>query len=205
MKTIRYTLWGLVALVLVGMGVFGFQTFRPGQAPSQSALYEGVDTIGGPFTLVRSDTGETATDADFADKPKAIFFGFTYCPDFCPMTLFELGNYLDELGDDAENIHALMITVDPERDTPEFLEEYVNAFSDQIVGLTGTQDAIDEVVANYRVYARRVELDDGDYTMDHTASVFLMNPQNELVGTIAFQESPATALAKLQRLADMGG
>jgi protein SCO1/2 len=204
MRALRLVLWGLVGLVVLGMGAFLTLTYLRGQAPDQAALYEGVDSVGGPFTLVRSDTGETVTEADFADKPKAIFFGFTYCPDVCPTTLFELSTYLDHLGPFAEDIHVLMVSVDPQRDTPEFLEQYVAAFSDRIVGLTGTQEAVDEAVANYRVYARRVELDDGDYTMDHTASIFLMNEDNQLVGTIAYQESPETALPKLERLARLG-
>lgn len=204
MQAVRIILWGAVALVVLGMGAFLALTTMRSQAPDQSALYEGVDSVGGPFTLVRSDTGETVTQEDFADKPKAIFFGFTYCPDVCPTTLFELSTYLEQLGPLADDIHVLMVTIDPERDTPEFLEQYVAAFSDDIVGLTGTQDAVDEAVANYRVYARRVELDDGDYTMDHTASIFLMNEENQLVGTIAYQENPETALPKLERLARMG-
>ncbi|MEO0384956.1 MAG: SCO family protein [Pseudomonadota bacterium] len=200
----RIILWGAVALIVLGMGAFLALTTMRGQAPDQSALYEGVDSVGGPFTLVRSDTGETVTQEDFADKPKAIFFGFTYCPDVCPTTLFELSTYLDQLGPLADDIHVLMVTIDPERDTPEFLEQYVAAFSDTIVGLTGTSEAVDEAVANYRVYARRVELDDGDYTMDHTASIFLMNEDNQLVGTIAYQENHETAFPKLERLARMG-
>lgn len=205
MRGVRYALWGLVALVVLGMGAFLTLTYLRGQAPDQSALYDPVETIGGPFSLVRADTGEAVTDADFADKPKAIFFGFTYCPDVCPTTLFELSTYMEQLGEQAENFHTIMVTVDPERDTPEFLDQYVSAFSDDIVGLTGTREAIDEAIANFRVYARRVELDDGDYTMDHTASIFLMNEANQLVGTIAYQESPATALPKLERLAQSGG
>ncbi|MFK7793676.1 MAG: SCO family protein [Devosiaceae bacterium] len=204
MRTLRLALWGLVALVVLGMGAFLTLSYLRGQAPDQSALYEAVDSIGGPFSLVRADTGEAVTDADFADKPKAIFFGFTFCPDVCPTTLFELSTYMDQLGPLAENFHTIMVTVDPERDTAEFLDEYVSAFSDDIVGLTGTREAIDEAIANFRVYARRVELDDGDYTMDHTASIFLMNQENQLVGTIAYQESPATALPKLERLAQSG-
>jgi protein SCO1/2 len=204
MRGIRFALWGLVGLVVLGMGAFLTLTYLRGQAPDQTALYDPVETIGGPFSLVRADTGEAVTDADFADKPKAIFFGFTYCPDVCPTTLFELATYMDELGELSDNFHTLMVTVDPERDTAEFLEEYVSAFSDDIVGLTGTREAVDEAIANFRVYARRVELDDGDYTMDHTASIFLMNQDNQLVGTIAYQESPATALSKLERLARSG-
>lgn len=204
MRGIRYALWGLVGLAVIGMGAFATLSYIRSQGPDQSALYEGVDSVGGPFTLVRSDTGETVSETDFSDKPMAIFFGFTYCPDVCPTTLFELSTYLERLGPLSENIHTIMVTVDPERDTPEFLEEYVAAFSDEIIGLTGSREAIDEAIANYRVYARRVELDDGDYTMDHTASVFLMNTENQLVGTLAYQESPETALPKLERLARLG-
>ena len=205
MRTLRLVLWGLVGLAVVAMGAFVALTVLREQAPDQTALYEGVDAVGGPFTLVRADTGETVTQEDFADKPKAIFFGFTLCPDVCPTTLFELSTYLERLGPLADNLHVLMVSVDPQRDTPEFLNDYVGAFSDEIVGLTGTQEQVDEAVANYRVYARRVDLDDGDYTMDHTASIFLMNADNQLVGTIAYQESPDTALPKLERLARMGG
>ncbi|MEM1288788.1 MAG: SCO family protein [Pseudomonadota bacterium] len=203
MRALRYTLWGLVALSVVGLGAFASQAYLNNS--SRQALYEeSVTAVGGPFELVRSDTGETVTDVDFSDKPKAIFFGFTFCPDVCPTTLFELATYLERLGENANNIHAIMVTVDPERDTPEFLNEYVTAFSDRIVGLTGTRENIDQAIENYRVYARRVELDDGDYTMDHTASIFLMNEENQLVGTIAYQEDPATALPKLQRLTSLG-
>ena len=205
MQPVRLVLWGLVALLLLGMGAFAVQAYLRAQAPDQAALYDqGVDAVGGPFTLVRADTGETVTEADFADKPKAIFFGFTYCPDVCPTTLFELSTYMNDLGPLAENFHTLMVTVDPERDTPEFLDEYVRSFDDRIVGLTGDRPNIDQAIENYRVYARRVELDSGDYTMDHTASIFLMNAQNQLVGTIAYQESPETALPKLERLARLG-
>lgn len=204
MKALRYTLWGLVALAVIGLGAFASQAYL--NTSNRQALYEeSVNAVGGPFELVRSDTGETVTDLDFSDKPKAMFFGFTYCPDVCPTTLFELATYLDRLGDDADNIHALMVTIDPERDTAEFLQEYVGAFSDRIVGLTGSQENINKAIEAYRVYARRVELDDGDYTMDHTASIFLMNQDNELVGTIAYQEDPATALPKLERLSSLGG
>ena len=205
MQTVRLVLWGLVALIVIGMGAFAVQAYLRGQSADQATLYEeSVAAVGGPFTLVRADTGEMVTDADFADKPKAIFFGFTYCPDVCPTTLFELATYMEELGPLAENFHTLMVTFDPERDTPEFLDQYVSAFDDRIIGLTGDPANVDDVISNYRVYARRVELESGDYTMDHTASIFLMNAENELIGTIAYQESPETALPKLERLARLG-
>lgn len=204
MRAFRLVLWGLVALVVVGMGIFLGLSYLRGTEDGGQLYSESVAAVGGPFSLVRSDTAEPVTEADFADKPKAIFFGFTYCPDVCPTTLFELSTYLDELGPLADNFHTLMVTVDPERDTPEFLDVYVGSFHDDIIGLTGTPENIDAVVANYRVYARRVELDDGDYTMDHTASIFLMNAQDELIGTIAYQEDAQTALAKLERLARSG-
>lgn len=204
MRMFRLVLWGLVALVVVGMGTFLTLTYLRGTDDGTALYDESVAAVGGPFSLVRADTSQPVTEADFADKPKAIFFGFTYCPDVCPTTLFELSTYLDELGPLADNFHTLMVSVDPERDTPEFLDEYVSAFHDDIIGLTGTPENVDEVVANYRVYARRVELEGGDYTMDHTASIFLMNADNELIGTIAYQEDPQTALAKLERLARSG-
>ena len=202
MKTTRFVLWGLVGVLVVGLGGFlAYSTFQ--QPADQSVLYEeSVDGIGGPFALVNSE-GQPVTDADFADKPKVMFFGFTFCPDVCPTTLYELSIYLDQMGPQADNLHAIMVSVDPERDTPEDIGRYTETFSDRIVGLTGSREQIDDIVAKYRVYAQRVELASGDYTIDHTASMFLMTADNELVGTIAYQESPETALPKLERLAEM--
>ncbi|MDQ0314362.1 SCO family protein [Amorphus orientalis] len=195
MKAVRYIAWGLVVIVAAAAIVasLGWYTGQIGDKPA------GVASIGGPFTLVNTD-GETVTLADFDDKPRAMFFGFTFCPDVCPTTLYEAGGWLNALGDKADDLTMIYVTVDPERDTPEQMKNYLSSFDPRIVGLTGSQEQVDEAIRNYRVYARKVELDDGGYTMDHTASVMLFDEDGTFKGTIDYKESTQNAVAKLERL-----
>lgn len=155
--------------------------------------------IGGPFDLVDMK-GTPVTEAIFSGKPYAIFFGFTFCPDICPTTMMEMTNWIEELGEDAQQMRFAFVSVDPERDTPEVLSEYVGAFTDQIIGLTGTPDQVDAMVKSYRVFARRVELENGDYTMDHSASVLLFDASGDLQSMITFQSTMDEAMAKLRGL-----
>ncbi|MCB1507988.1 MAG: SCO family protein [Hyphomicrobiaceae bacterium] len=203
MSSLRIVLFAVAGLAFAGLAAVTAMSMIDAPRNQDALFSEPVAGIGGPFQLV-DQNGRAVTEADFSDKPKVIYFGFTFCPEICPTTLFELSNLLEELGPAADNLHVLFITVDPERDTPEMIGGYVGAFSDRILGLSGTQDEVDAAVAAYRVYAARVPLENGGYTMDHTASVFLMNAQNQLVGTIAYGEAHDTALAKLRRLAGAG-
>ncbi|MCU0790434.1 MAG: SCO family protein, partial [Nitratireductor sp.] len=159
--------------------------------------------LGGPFELVRAD-GTPVTDKDIAGTPHAIFFGFTHCPEVCPTTLYEAAGWLQQLGPDAEKFRFYFITVDPERDTPEALKEYVASFDPRITGITGAPDKIAKVLADYRVYAKRVELEDGDYTMDHTATVYLIRGDGSFAGTISYNENPDIAIEKLRNLIKNG-
>ena len=155
-------------------------------------------SVGGPFTLI-DQGGKTITDADFKGKPFLVFFGFTHCPDVCPTTLYEISEVLKQLGPDASKTAALFITVDPERDTPEELKRYISSFHQGIVGLTGSQTAIDAVKREYRVFAKKVPTKDGDYTMDHTAVVFLMDKQGNFIAPFNLSRSAAEAAADLRR------
>lgn len=197
MKLVRYVAWGLVALVAIAAAVasIGWYTGEMG-GPKQ-----GLATIGGPFALVDTD-GDRVTEANFSDKPRAMFFGFTFCPDVCPTTLYEAGGWLEALGDKADDLTIIFVTVDPERDTPEQMKSYLSSFDPRIVGLTGTREQIDDVISNYRVYAKKVPLDDGDYTMDHSAAVMLFDKDGDFTGTIDYRESKENAVAKLERLVD---
>lgn len=197
LKIIRYALWALVVTVAGAVGYISFTTVR--EANSVQQLSEAVQ-IGGPFELTAM-TGEPFDTSSMDGAPYAIFFGFTYCPDVCPTTLFEMSTWLETLGDDADNVQALFVTVDPERDTPEVLSDYVSAFGDRIMGLTGTPAEIGTVARAHRVFYQRTELDDGDYTMDHTASVFLFRGDGSFFGTIAYGEAADSAQEKLKRLA----
>ena len=158
--------------------------------------------IGGPLRLT-SQTGERI-DTSKEGKPFAVFFGFTHCPDVCPTTLSDMTQTLTELGPQAKDLRIYFVTVDPERDTPEVLASYMGSFDRRLIGLTGSRDEIDAVIRAYRVYARKAPTKDGDYTMDHTASTYLMDGRGRLVGTLAYQENEKTRLDKLKRLVRAG-
>ena len=197
LKILRYGAWAAVAALAVASGVLVYQQTASG--PDSSALIDPIATIGGPFELVSGD-GTTVTDKDLADRPKVMFFGFTFCPDVCPTTLAEVQGWIQKLGPDADKLHYAFVTVDPERDTPAVIRDYVAAFDDRILALSGSREQVNAVTKAYRVYAKKVPLDDGDYTMDHSAAVFLMTKDNKFVGTIAYGEAEETAMAKLKRL-----
>jgi protein SCO1/2 len=160
------------------------------QAPAPSA-------VGGPFRLV-DHNGQTVTDADLKGKPFLVFFGFTHCPDVCPTTLFEVSEVLGKLGDDAERVNALFVTVDPERDTAEKLKDYLSSFHPRLRGLTGTSEAIASMEKAYRVYSKKVPLDGGGYTMDHTAVVYLMDKDGRFVAPFNLKRKPEEAAAELR-------
>ncbi|MCO6392264.1 SCO family protein [Aliihoeflea aestuarii] len=157
--------------------------------------------FGDPFALV-DQRGEEITEAAFRGQPSAVFFGFTYCPEICPTTLYELDGWLDQMGSEGEDIRAYFVTVDPERDTPEIMNAYVGNVSDRITGITGEPAKIEAMAKSFGIYMKKVELEGGDYTMDHTASIILLDSAGDFLGTIAYGESPEMALAKLKRLAN---
>jgi protein SCO1/2 len=139
------------------------------------------------------------TERDFLGAPHLVFFGFTHCPDVCPTTLFQLSEILGKTGSAGRDVKALFITVDPERDTPEVLKSYLASFDPRIVGLTGDREAVEGAVKAYRAYARKVPTKDGDYTMEHTALVYLMNKRGAFVGTFNEKRAPEEAAAEIRR------
>jgi protein SCO1/2 len=155
-------------------------------------------SVGGPFRLT-DHMGRSVSDADFKGRPFLVFFGFTHCPDVCPTTLFEMSEVLHRLGADANKTAALFISVDPERDTPEKLKDYISSFHPRIVGLTGTAAEIEAVTKAYRAYAKRVPLDGGGYTMDHSAIVYLMDRDGRFVAPFNLRRSAEEAAADLRR------
>jgi protein SCO1/2 len=154
--------------------------------------------IGGPFQLVDQD-GKAVTEEDFKGKPFLVFFGFTHCPDICPTALFDMSEVLRKLGPDADRTRALFITVDPERDTPAVLKDYLSSFEPQIRGLTGDVAAIAAVEKTYRVYARKVPLEAGGYTMDHSAVVYLMSKDGKFVAPFNLKRRPEDAATELRK------
>jgi protein SCO1/2 len=154
--------------------------------------------IGGPFRLT-SHEGKAFTDEDLKGKPFLVFFGFTHCPEVCPTTLHDLSQDLEALGKDADKLRVAFISVDPAQDTPELMKTYLSSFDPRIVGLTGTEEEIAAVAKAYKIYYRKVPTDSG-YTMDHTASIFLMDGKGEFFGTSNFQESEDVRRDKIRRL-----
>jgi protein SCO1 len=132
-------------------------------------------------------------------KPFLVFFGFTHCPDVCPTTLFDVSEVLRSLGPDADRTGALFITVDPERDTSAALKDYLASFDPHLRGLTGDTDALAAVAKQYRVYYKKVPLDGGDYTMDHTAIVYLMDKDGRFVAPFSLKRKPDVAAAELRK------
>ena len=167
-----------------------------GRSPVQ--LPASVSAIGGPFRLTDQDS-KTITDQDFRGKPFLVFFGFTHCPEICPTALFDISEIFNRLGPDAEKINALFVTVDPERDTPAKLKEYLSSFNPRLIGVGGDADALVAVAKAYRVYYRKVPLKDGDYTMDHTAIVYLMDKNGQFVAPFSLKRRPEDAAADLRR------
>ena len=132
--------------------------------------------IGGPFQLT-DQSGQTVTEKSLQGRPTLIFFGFTHCPDVCPTALFEISELLHAMGNDADRVNAYFVSVDPERDSKEAIKDYLSSFDPHLKGLTGDPEAIAKVLSAYRVYAKKVPLKDGDYTMDHSAVVYILDPQ----------------------------
>jgi protein SCO1 len=158
----------------------------------------GPSAIGGPFRLV-DHNARPLTDQDLKGKPFLVFFGFTHCPDVCPTTLFEVSEILRTLGRDADRVAALFVTVDPERDTPDKLKDYLSSFDPHLVGATGDPGAVKAMEKSYRVYAKKVPTEGGNYTMDHTAIVYLMDKEGRFVTPFNIKRRPADAAEDLRR------
>jgi protein SCO1/2 len=154
--------------------------------------------IGGPFRLT-DQAGQTVTEKNLQGKPTLIFFGFTHCPDVCPTSLFEISEVLRAMGKDADRVNAYFISVDPERDTAVAMKDYLSSFDPHLKGLTGDPDAVAKVVSGFRVYAKKVPLKDGDYTMDHTALIYLMDRDGKFVAPFNLKRTPEAAAADLKR------
>lgn len=190
----RYIVLGIAAILVLAAGVATYMWSRNAHQ---------VVAFGAPFELV-DQNGAPITDAAFRNQPTVVFFGFTHCPEVCPTTLFEMDGWLEQLGPEGKDLKAYFITVDPERDTPEAMKSYLSNFSGRITGISGEPTKVMEMVKDFRIFARKVDLDNGDYTMDHTASILLLNSHGDFFGTIAYEENPEIALAKLRRLIKEG-
>lgn len=157
----------------------------------------GGPVIGGAFQLTSQD-GKPISNKDMSGRPFLVFFGFTNCPDVCPTALREISDVFAAMGEGAK-VSALFITVDPERDTPASLKDYISNFDPRILGLTGTREQIDATMKSYRVYARKVPGENGAYSMDHSSIIYLMDKQGRFVGSFNINRPPQDAAAELKR------
>lgn len=192
---VRRVLWGLVALAaIIGLVL----AFAPKNRPTSAApAYE--DSFGGPFTLQGTD-GKPVTEKTLAGKPFALFFGFTRCPEVCPTTLARLTSLRTQLGADGDKFNIVFVSVDPEHDKPADIGSYISLFKTPIYGLTGTAEQLAKIQKGYGVYVKKVPIEGGDYTMDHTAAIFLMDRRGKFVTTIDYHENDKVALEKLKRI-----
>ena len=178
----------LIAVLVVGLAAFLLtnQSERP-----RAAL------IGGPFAL-EDGAGKTVSDQTLRGRPFLIYFGYTHCPDVCPTELAKISDILGKMGD--KPIPALFITVDPERDTPKVMQDYVSSFNPAVIGLTGSPEAVAATEKTFRVFARKGQPQaDGDYSMDHSSIVYLMDKNGAFVEAFNVERSPDEAAKELEK------
>lgn len=198
----RTALLSLLALI-VGAGIAYVQIQLAQKTPHKPMAVAGAD-IGGSFTLI-DQNGKTVTEKDFSDSYKLIYFGFTYCPAICPTELQKVSAALKDIESKqpalAEKIQPLFITVDPQRDTPEVMREYVSLFHPRLLGLTGSQEQIDAVKKNYRIYAAQVHSDTStEYTVDHSSFIYFMGPDDTLLGIYRNTDTADMIAAEIKKL-----
>ena len=193
LKIVRYSLWGLVALAVALLALFPMRQ-------SETAVQQGSKiVIGGAFTMT-SHLGQPVTEKDYLGRPIAMFFGFTNCPDICPTTLLRMTDLLKKLGADADRLQIVLVSVDPERDTPEILKLYLEQFDPRFSAMTGTPEQLAAFAKGYRFVYKKVPLDSVNYTMDHSAGVYLYDAKGTFVGTLDPHEKDDVAIGKLNKL-----
>lgn len=186
-----------VALVALATGV-ALRAVMDDRTPVASAS---AVQLGAPFELV-DHRGGTITEAAFEGRPSLLFFGFTHCPEVCPTTVYDMETWLRDLAVAPDDLGAYFVTVDPERDTPEFLADYLEPQSDRIVGITGAPEAVWDMARSWKVYWQKRPVGGGDYTLDHFASIFVLDETGAVVDLIGYGEDPETAKGKIARVLD---
>ena len=189
-RTLRFALWALVFLALAA--VVWVRWVQP-MFEKSVAL-----TIGPGDYHLTTTTGEPFTEDTLRGTPSAVFFGFTHCPEVCPTTLGDIATWQEELGE-GNQLRVYFVTVDPERDTIDQLREYVS-WAPGVVGVSGTPEEIAKAISAFRIFARKVPLDNGGYTMDHSANVLLFDKNGQLFEPIGYQEGFDRAVAKIRRM-----
>jgi protein SCO1/2 len=201
LRNVRFVLWGLVGFAVAAIAFLAWQgaheglrregVLEPGRPMAEGADWKLTDEGGRPFT-----------PTDLRGKPTLVVFGFTHCPDVCPTALSYVANTLQALGSQADAVQPVFLTVDPERDTTAVMAEYTDLFDPRILGVTGAPDDVAAALKSLRVYSRKVPQDDGNYTMDHTATMLLLDAQGRPRSTLDIHEAPEIAAGKVRLLLD---
>ena len=187
----------LAALVILGAGVFLALTLRDNPRGAAGTVL--ASAIGGPFRLT-DQNGKTVTDADLKGKWSLVYFGYTHCPDACPTALNDISIALEDLGTKRDAVRPVFITVDPERDTPEALKAYVTSFDAPILALTGTPEQVAQAAKGYRVYYAKHPEAGGDYSMDHSSVIYVMDPQGRFTASFTHESTPEQIAERLKKL-----
>lgn len=205
MRKIRLLLWFAATTAVALFGAFYIANRMAPEPPTEAEKQRTADEIAreiitGEFSLI-DHRGLSVTDEDFRGSWLLIFFGYTHCPDVCPTTLGTVGIIMDELGADADAVQPLFISIDPARDTPEIMADYVGSFHPRMIGLTGSEEQVAAAAKSHRAYYAKVPLYKGDevrtddYAMDHSALLYLMDPE----GVYAAAFSPTDTVDKIVR------
>jgi len=193
---------GLTLLLVAGLGALAYQFSGielPRLQQAGTSPGDGRPQIGGPFALV-DGAGKPVTDQDFRGRYMLIYFGYTHCPDACPTALNDMALALATLGPARSRVQPIFITVDPERDRGQALTDYVGAFGPDFIGLTGTEDQIGQVKKLFKVYAAKHPTKDGDYDMDHSSIIYLMDPSGRFITNFTHETSPDEMATKMESL-----
>ena len=195
----RFVLFAVLLAGLVILGVGAFLALSLHETPRGAAGTLLASAIGGPFRLV-DQNGKTVTDGDLKGKWSLVYFGYTHCPDACPTALNDIAIALDELGPQRSAVRPVFITVDPERDTAEVLKAYVTSFDAPIMALTGTPEEIAQAAKEYRVYYAKHPEAGGDYSMDHSSVIYVMDPEGRFTASFTHENTPEDIAERLKKL-----
>lgn len=195
-RLLRLALWGAVAIVLLG---YAGMMLWPRLVSRVDPQADYASAFGGGFSLT-DQNGRTVTDQTLRGRPFAIFFGFTHCAEVCPTTLQNMTRLKRALGPAGEPLNLVFVSLDRERDKPADIGQYLTLFGTPIIGLTGSAAEIARIVEAYHVYYKKVTVEGGDYVIDHTATVFLMDGKGRFSGTLSHDEADGPKLEKLRRL-----
>jgi len=194
------------AVIALALGLITMVVVNGREQSAQIAAETGTGqpTVGGPFTLTNQD-GQVVDQSILKDKWTLVFFGFTYCPDYCPTTLGVLNAVQERMGDKAKDLQIVFVSIDPERDTPKLLKDYLSSdgFPDGVIGLTGTPEQTAQVAKAYRAFYQKVGEGEG-YTMNHSLTVYLMGPDGQFRSAVAHDLGPDKTAKLIERAMERG-